>query len=299
MFENYYFAKGKEESAKLRAKTVMKHTSNMGDYYYNVGVQDFTAGLDFIQEIERTTDVNFLSSNLYDKKTDNLLFNDHVILERNNIKIAIFGVTRELQVDMKGVRVEGYIDVAKIKIEELKPQVDILVMLVNATKKDYDPFLKDLSGVDYIFSSLEASKTRPGIQQVIGRPFEYQLGIQGKNIGRFDIYISEKGKPLQDVSSQMTMLNLYTQRLNKLQERDPKRKVEDIYKNSPNVLSTITKLKDGIKTSKETLKKAKNRSSFTMIPLSGSVASEKAVLRDVDKVLERCKDLDSQSAVTS
>jgi 5''-nucleotidase/2'',3''-cyclic phosphodiesterase and related esterases len=125
MFENYYFAKGKEESAKLRAKTVMKHTSNMGDYYYNVGVQDFTAGLDFIQEIERTTDVNFLSSNLYDEKTDNLLFNDHVILERNNIKIAIFGVTRELQVDMKGVRVEGYIDVAKIKIEELKPQVDI------------------------------------------------------------------------------------------------------------------------------------------------------------------------------
>ena len=299
MFENYYFAKGKEESAKLRAKTVMKHTSNMGDYYYNVGVQDFTAGLDFIQEIERTTNVNFLSSNLYDEKTDNLLFDNHVILERNNIKIAIFGVTRELQVEMKGVRVEGYIDVAKIKIEELKPQVDILVMLVNATKKDYDPFLKDISGVDYIFSSLEASKTRPGIQQVIGRPFEYQLGIQGKNIGRFDIYISEKGKPLQDVSSQMTMLNLYTQRLNKLQERDPKRKVEDIYKNSPNVLSTITKLKDGIKTSKETLKKAKNRSSFTMIPLSGSVASEKAILRDVDKVLERCKELDEQSTLTS
>ena len=123
-------------------------------------------------------------------------------------------------------------------------------------------------------------------------------------VGRYDanygqVYISEKGKPLQDVSSQMTMLNLYTQRLNKLQERDPKRKVEDIYKNSPNVLSTITKLKDGIKTSKETLKKAKNRSSFTMIPLSGSVASEKAILRDVDKVLERCKELDEQSAITS
>ena len=74
---------------------------------------------------------------------------------------------------------------------------------------------------------------------------------------------------------------------------------KDIYKNSPNVLSTITKLRDGIKTSKETLKKAKNRSSFTMIPLSGSVASEKAILRDVDKVLERCKELDEQSTLTS
>ena len=53
MFESYYFAKGKEASAKLRAKTVIEHTSKMGDYYYNVGVQDFTAGLSFIKEIEK------------------------------------------------------------------------------------------------------------------------------------------------------------------------------------------------------------------------------------------------------
>ena len=57
MFESYYFAKGKEASAKLRAKTVIEHTSKMGDYYYNVGVQDFTAGLSFIKEIENQSNV--------------------------------------------------------------------------------------------------------------------------------------------------------------------------------------------------------------------------------------------------
>ena len=123
MFENYYFAKGKEESAKLRAKTVMKHTSNMGDYYYNVGVQDFTAGLDFIQEIERTTDVNFLSSNLYDEKTDNLLFNDHVILERNNIKKTPFHKFSVIDTVSLGALATGQTVLARI-CDELSIEYD-------------------------------------------------------------------------------------------------------------------------------------------------------------------------------
>ena len=99
MFESYYFAKGKEASAKLRAKTVIEHTSKMGDYYYNVGVQDFTAGLSFIKEIENQSNVYFLSANLYDNKSDTLLFNDHIILERDNLKIGMFGVTRSYKLN--------------------------------------------------------------------------------------------------------------------------------------------------------------------------------------------------------
>jgi len=96
MFESYYLEKGKEASAMLRAQTVMKYTSEMGDYYYNVGVQDLTAGLDFIQDIEKDHSVYFLSSNLYDVDNNELLFKDHVILDRNGLKVGIFGVTREI-----------------------------------------------------------------------------------------------------------------------------------------------------------------------------------------------------------
>ena len=175
MFESYYFAKGKEASAKLRAKTVIEHTSKMGDYYYNVGVQDFTAGLSFIKEIENQSNVFFLSANLYDDKSDTLLFNDHIILERDNLKVGMFGVTRELQVELTGVKVDDYIITAKKKINELRSQVDILVMLVNATQTHFGPFIKELSGVDYIFSSLDGSRTRPEIQQVSGKPLEYKI----------------------------------------------------------------------------------------------------------------------------
>ena len=295
MFESYYFAKGKEASAKLRAKTVIEHTSKMGDYYYNVGVQDFTAGLSFIKEIENQSNVYFLSANLYDDKSDTLLFNDHIIIKRDNLKIGMFGVTRELQVELNDVKVDDYIVTAKKKINELRSQVDILVMLVNATQTHFGPFVKELNGVDYIFSSLDASRTRPEIQQVSGKPLEYKMGVQGKYIGRCDIEIIEKGKPIIDVSNQKMMLDVFSQRLKKLQERDPKRKIEEIYKNSPNVLASIERFRAGIASANATLSNVTNSSSFTLFPLSGSVKSENKTLKAVDQILDKCKKLDEKS----
>ncbi len=299
MFESYYFAKGKEASAKLRAKTVIEHTSKMGDYYYNVGVQDFTAGLSFIKEIENQSNVYFLSANLYDNKSDTLLFNDHIIIERDNLKIGMFGVTRELQIELTGVKVDDYIVTAKKKINELRSQVDILVMLVNATQTHFGPFVKELNGVDYIFSSLDASRTRPEIQQVSGKPLEYKMGVQGKYIGRCDIEIIEKGKPIVDVSNQKMMLDVFSQRLKKLQERDPKRKIEDIYKNSPNVLASIERFRAGIASANATLSNVTNSSSFTLFPLSGLVESEKKTLKAVDQILDKCKKLDEKSVAVA
>ena len=97
-------------------------------------------------------------------------------------------------------------------------------MLLNATQRHYQPQLNNFSNVDYIFTSLEDGKTRPEIEQPIGKPFEYRLGIQGKNIGRCDISIADKNKPVRDVSSQMMMAEIFSQRLSKLQEKDPKRR---------------------------------------------------------------------------
>ena len=94
----------------------------------------------------------------------------------------------------------------------------------------------------------------------------------------------------------MAMLNYFSQSLNKLQEKDPKRKIEDIYKNSPNVLSTVERLRAGIKSAKSTLSKTVNRSAFKLIALDSSFPSEKAILRSVNEVLETCTALDKNSA---
>ena len=98
------------------------------------------------------------------------------------------------------------------------------------------------------------------------------------------VNIADKNKPVRDVSSQMMMAEIFSQRLSKLQEKDPKKKIEDIYKNSPNVLATVERLRKGVESANSVLKNTPNRSSFTFVPLSGSVPSEKSILKEVANV---------------
>ena len=91
----------------------------------------------------------------------------------------------------------------------------------------------------------------------------------------------------------------FFQRLKKLQERDPKRKIEDIYKNSPNVLASIERFRAGIASANATLSNVTNSSSFTLFPLNGSVESEKKTLKAVDQILDKCKKLDEKSVAVA
>ena len=90
LFENYYIVKEKVASAKLKAKTVLQSTADMGDYYYNVGKYDFAAGYNYIKELENLYSTKFISSNLFIKGTNDQAFQVHQIVERNGLKIGIF-----------------------------------------------------------------------------------------------------------------------------------------------------------------------------------------------------------------
>ena len=99
-------------------------------------------------------------------------------------------------------------------------------MLVNATQTHFGPFVKELNGVDYIFSSLDGSELDLEIQQVSGKPLEYKMGVQGKHIGRCDIEIIEKGKPIVDISNQKMMLDVFTQRLKSFKKEIQKERLK-------------------------------------------------------------------------
>ena len=299
LFENYYLLKEKLPSAKLRAKTVLESTAKMGDYFYNVGQYDFAAGYNFIKQLENSNDIKFLSSNLYIKDTNELAFIDHHIIERNDVRIGIFGVITDIpQMVKEDVDIKDAITIAKNKINELKPQVDILVVLLNASKSHAAyKAISDLDGVDYIFSSRETSRTRPERTQEEWKPLQYCMGIQGKYIGRLDISLSDKSKPITDVTSRVMTVNLFEERLNSLQKKAPGKPLEEIYKNNRSVLNMVEKFKSGVSESKTGMQGASNKSYYSLIPLSGNVKSEKKTLDIVDQVLKTCEELDKQNSV--
>ena len=296
LFELNILANGKEASSKLRAKTVFESTAKMGNYIYNVGHNDFAAGLDFLKQLEISANNNFISSNIVNAGTDDLAFKSHTIIERNGIKVGVFGILSSLPASAKELELKDALTVINSKVEELRPQVDVLVMLINANKLQLDKLVSQTKNVDYIFSSRETSRTRPERKQADGNPMLYGTGIQGKYLGRVDLKLVDKNKPINDITGSMMTVDLFNERLNNLQKRNPDKPLEDVYKNNSNVLNMIQKFRNGLKESESSIDKYSNTSFYSLIALNGNVSSEKKLLSLVDQTLKTCESLDKQSA---
>lgn len=296
LFELNILANGKEASSKLRAKTVFESTAKMGNYIYNVGHNDFAAGLDFLKQLEISANNKFISSNIVNVGTDDLTFKSHTIIERNGIKVGVFGILSSLPASAKELELKDALTVINSKVEELRPQVDVLVMLINANKLQLDKLVSQTKNVDYIFSSRETSRTRPERKQADGSPMLYGTGIQGKYLGRVDIKLIDKNKPINDITGSMMTVDLFNERLNNLQKRNPDKPLEDVYKNNSNVLNMIQKFRNGLKESESSIDKYSNTSFYSLIALNGNVSSEKKLLSLVDQTLKTCESLDKQSA---
>ena len=94
-----------------------------------------------------------------------------------------------------------------------------MVLLLNADKK-HNELSSDLKTVDYLFLSRETTRTRPEAKQPENGPLKYCFGIQGKYVGRFDIKIADKSKPIEDITAPMMTIKTFEARLNNSKE-DP------------------------------------------------------------------------------
>jgi len=298
LFELTILPKGKEASSKLRARTVLESTKKMGNYVYNIGQNDFAAGLGFLREMEDSYETRFISSNLFNSGTEDLAFKGHAIIERSGYKIGVFGIITDLPASIKELELKDAVSTIKSKVSELRPQVDILVMLLNANRLQLDKIVAQTTDVDYIFSSRETSRTRPERKQADGKPMLYTMGIQGKYLGRVDLKIADINMPFNDVTGSLMTAQLFQERLNNLQRKNPDKPLEEVYKNNNNVLNMVQKFKQGLKDSKESMVDVKNTSFYGLIPLNGNVASEKALLSLVDQTLKTCESLDKESSST-
>ncbi|MBN4081416.1 hypothetical protein JYT44_03535 [Caldithrix abyssi] len=296
LFDNYYLVQGKEASSKLKAQTILESSVKMGPYLYNVGYYDLAAGYEFIREMQEAIGTNFISSNIVKAGTSELAFKPHEIIAKGGLNIGVFGITTELPKAENTIEVKNYIETAKAKIAELRPQVDVLVMLLNSTRSQGDSAMNAFAGVDYIISSRETTRTRPEITQKPGKSMSYCFGIQGQYIGRFDVDIIDKTQNIKDITGPMMTVSLFEKRLNNLQKRDPDSPLEEIYKNSPNVLDIVQKYKAGLTASKSNMANVINTSFYTLVPLGRDVASEKNILAVVDEILKTCNSLDKQGA---
>ena len=273
------------ENKRFKARNFVKTLEFLGQDVVNIGSNDFKGGVDFLVNITKDSSVNFISANLYDKSSNKLLFKPYHILEKDGAKIAFIGLSQSAR--SNSIINKNFIEEGNKYISELKPSVDIIVLLVNVLDENLIDLSQSFNNADYIFLSGSKRRTEPRSKQSDSGALVYGGGIQGKHLSIVDIRIKAPNKAIIDVSAPFNRLQEIDYRLNRLQAKDPSISLEELYANQPNVLSLIEKYQKEATELGISLAGYQNRSTFLAFPFLRRYPMIKMLLRSFKTLLTR------------
>lgn len=278
-------------SEQYRASAILEGYEKIGCEAINVGRYELLCGLSFLKERAGSTSIPFISANLRDKKGKDLLFDPYRIVQRGHFNVGIIGLTSMLPDTMTTVTADDYLETGRSFLKKLKAQVDILVMLVNTDRKNYESLPAEFPEADFIFVSGSTMLTRPNMPQEKGGPYIYSSGKQGKQLTIVELKMENESDPIVDVSYYHNTINYIQRRLDRLQKKDPDKPLEEIYAEQENVLKLIKAYRQEQKIIEIALENAVNILQFQNIPMGDSIKDDPNMLSFVDRSLATCSSL--------
>ena len=277
-----------KNSEIFRANAILEGYQKVGCDAINVGHYEVLNGLSFLREMEKTTDIPFISSNLKDSKSGDLLFDPYIIFERGELKIGVIGATDLIPDTMKTIQSSDFIESCNRFAKELKDKVDIVVALVNASRSTQNGLPEKMPNVDFIITSGNTSMSRTNSPQKENGPFLYSCGKQGKYFLTLTLDIKEKGVSFVDVSAEEKKVKSVQKRFDRLQKKDPDKNLEEIYADQENVLNLIKKYREDLKISEEVIASAINTLQYQTNPLNNKIGDDAELLAFVTSSVKTC-----------
>ena len=278
-------------SEKYRASVILMGYEQIGCDAINVGQYEFGGGEQFLLETASTTQIPFISANLINTQTNQLLFNPYIIIERKGLKIAVIGLTNLLPKTIKNIRADDYITVGKSMIKKVKDKVDIIVMLVNANRTDQKTLTTEFKEANLIFTSGSTTLTRPMMNQPEKGPYLFSTGRESRYLNVTDISLKNKTDPIFNISFLEASQQYNQRKLDRLQDTAPNKTLEDTYEGQENILSLIEKSRTTIIQADVQLKEAVNTLIFKNVALDSKIIDDQEVLEFVSKSLATCNQL--------
>ncbi len=279
------------DSEIFRAETILEGYKKIGCDAINVGHYEVLNGLSFLKKVSKGVDIPFISSNLKDKKNENLIFSPYIIIERENLKIGIVGATNMLPDTSTVIIADNYIESINHYSEKLLKEVDLIVALINADRASQGELVGRLPNVDFIVTSGSTNMSRPNSPQKEGGPYLYSCGKQGKYLMSLNVDINESSKPFIDVTAEQSNINSINKRFERLQKKDPEKSLEEIYADQKNVLNLIEQYKKDLTASESKIASAVNTLQLKAFPLGKKVKDDKEFLEFVNSSLKTCNAL--------
>ena len=257
----------------------------------NVGYYELAAGLTFLLETSASTKIPFISANLKSSKTNKLLFDPYVIINRNELSVGVIGLTSLLPATERDIKADDYIETGKIMIDKIKNQVDIIVMLVNASQKDQKLLTKAFSEAGIIYTSGSTLLTRPMMKQLDGGPYLFSTGREARYINVTELELKNDHDPIINVSYLEANQKYNQRKLDRLQDVDITKALDDIYKGQTNILNMIDESRNNMKHAKDQLKNPTNTLYIKNIPLDAKIIDDEKMLEFVNQSLAVCNSL--------
>ena len=275
-----------------RAKSIMEGFNKIGCDAINVGQYEMLNGLKFLKEIADNSSIPFISANLRDSKTSELIFRPYSVVEKNQLKFGIIGVTNLLPDTCKTIISDSFIDAGNNYAKELSKKTDFLIMLVNADRDSQNDLASKFPEVDFIITSGSTNMSRANSPQKEHGPYFYSCGKQGKHLLFIEGSLTDSKHPLIDISSHQKKINDINKRFDRLQKKDPEKSLEKIYSDQQNILKLIKQYRSDLENSNNVISNAVNTLTYKTIALNSKIKDDPALLAFVDASVETCNSLD-------
>jgi len=187
------------ETAKVTARGIVEAYNLMNFDGVGVASQDLAAGIDFLAELAAAARFPWLSANLVDKATHKPLFHESA---RKRVGEAVVGITAVTDpaamaaIPADRVAILPWQEVLPPVVNRLAKKSDLIILLSNLPPAENQLLAQALPAIDLI---LQAGQTISNVApQPAGNSLVFQVGKQGKYVGRLDIQ-RRPGTPWQSV----------------------------------------------------------------------------------------------------
>lgn len=159
---------------------------------------DFAYGPEHLEKLVNELNYPMLACNIYDKKTDQLIFDSHKIIERAGLKIGVIGLAEHIVDKMmpahfsEGVYFTLGVDEVQKTVQQLKANqdVDLIILLSHFGFPQDVKLAEEVEGLDVILSGHTHNAL---IQPVkINDVLIIQSGCHGAHIGKLEIAVENK-----------------------------------------------------------------------------------------------------------
>ena len=272
--------------SKINSKIILDAFNEMGCNAFSPGTKDFAAGKDYLMSLRENASFPFVSANIYNKETNQLLFPEYVMVEANDRKIAFIGLTSIFQSD--GITVKNPIEELKKLLESNKINADLVVLLFSSTDQDMNALYKEKFDIDMVLRSHSTKRSSDGGNKVL----TYALGDRGKLVYSFDLYLkSENNVNLVDVNWCNNTIDRYQNRLDRMKEGKIITDLDQLYKDDPSTMKKINRYRDYIKEAQNKLSSAEDILIMVKHELDKKVIDKIDILKIVDEGKLQIKEL--------